>query len=188
MEDDMTNTQHTEQISDVASPVVLEGRRVDKSPHPLTDPTSRSELNSDDEALDIPLPPLQKPPTSDKPSPQHLAGPPSTDLAPQPLMLSRSYGQALDHIYTWLKPLYIPIIEYTLEQMRMYQRKLEEEDALQRETEMASEDQKATGASSALNQYSMVRLKSVPQYETVRAGPSVWQTTCTVTLPDGSKV
>jgi len=187
MGDDVTNTPHTEEVSDVAPPVVLEGRRLDESPRPLTDPTSRSGLNSD-EALDIPLPQLPNLATSDKPSPSGLASPPSTDLAPQPLMISRSYGQALDHVYTWLKPLYIPIIGYTLEHMRTYQRKLEEEDALQRETEMASEDQKATGASSALNQYSVVRLKSVPQYETVRAGPSVWQTTCTVTLPDGSKV
>lgn len=187
VKDDPPITHHTDQVSDVSSPVVLEVRRLDKSPQPPTDQTLGSELNSD-EALDIPLPQLQKPPTSDKPSPEHLAGPPSTDLAAQPLMLSRSYDQALDHIYTWLKPLFIPIIEYTLEQMRMYQRKLEEEDALQRESEMAVEDQKATGALSALNQYYMVRLKSVPQYETVRAGPSVWQTTCTVTLLDGSKV
>jgi hypothetical protein len=101
----------------------------------------------------------------------------------------RSYGQAIDFVYTWLKPLYIPIIEYTLEQMRIYQRQLQEEDdARIKKERAATEDQRATGASAALNVYCMARLRFVPRYETARARPGVWRTTCTVTTANGEEV
>lgn len=105
--------------------------------------------------------------------------------------LPRTYGQAIDYVYTWLKPLYIPIINYTLQQMQIYQRRLQEEHlaALHSDLKkMTIEDQCASGAAVALSVYCMKRLKFVPEYDTRRAGPGVWRTTCTVTLLDGTKV
>ena len=101
----------------------------------------------------------------------------------------RTYGQAIDYVYAWLKPLYIPIIEYTLQQLQVYQRQLQEEDDARFKTEsIATEDQRATGATAALNVYCNVRLKLAPRYDTARARPGVWRTTCTVTTVNGQEV
>ncbi|WVQ81656.1 hypothetical protein IAT38_003781 [Cryptococcus sp. DSM 104549] len=95
-------------------------------------------------------------------------------------------GQAMDHIESWLRPLFTPIARWVLEYMKTEQRRL---DALQSERsgDGMELDALSTGASARLNEFCISKGGGMPVYTAVRAGADQWTVQCCATSKDGTK-
>lgn len=130
-------------------------------------------------------------PTTKSPSP-----PPNTSAKSErqksPPMEKKAitYGQALDHVYAWLRPLYIPLAQYAIHSMRQELDRLQKEGATsidQVVEDQTKEEQVAGGALNALNVYCENTFGRLPEFTIVRARAGIWRATCEVTDFEGVK-
>jgi len=95
-------------------------------------------------------------------------------------------GQALDQVESWLHPLFTPIAEWTLGQLKAEQARLEAMTAEKRGDKYL--DQHAAGAMARLNEHCIVRERGIPEYISIRAGSDMWSVMCVATLKDGTRL
>jgi hypothetical protein len=103
----------------------------------------------------------------------------------------------MDHVFSWLKPLYLPILDFILKEMRNYQVQIARDEAAsavkQAEASKvaspeAEEEHAAGGALLALNVLCEKRHHIQPIWRDERARPGIWRLTCDLTLPDGQRL
>lgn len=101
----------------------------------------------------------------------------------------RTYGDALDHTYLWLRPLFRPILDHALKAKQDYQRLLEaveqEADPTEEVKKVKQQELVAGGAAGALNTYCEHTYGNQPIYTCEREGLHEWKITCTVTTDEG---
>jgi len=109
----------------------------------------------------------------------------------------RSYGEAMDYVFVWLKSLYLPILDFVFTEMRKYQvqilkdeevKGLEQEKAPATRSPETEEEHAAGGALLALNVLSEQQYHTRPSWTEERARPGIWRLTCNLTLPDGRRL
>lgn len=113
-------------------------------------------------------------------------------------LVPRTNGQALDYVFAWLKPLYLPLLDFTLDELRKYQISLEQDEevmAVERaaapkpeRTEAQQDEYEAGGALVALTMLCENQYNVKPVWSDERAGPGFWRITCDLTLPDGRRL
>nr|XP_019047801.1 hypothetical protein I302_04418 [Kwoniella bestiolae CBS 10118]OCF26731.1 hypothetical protein I302_04418 [Kwoniella bestiolae CBS 10118] len=92
-----------------------------------------------------------------------------------------SRGQAIDHLDLWLRPLFQPIAESMLSQLKAEQLSRQ----LLVDTEDDDTDRKAQGANARLNQWFIFKEGGQPSYASSNAGLQGWKTLCTAVDRDG---
>jgi hypothetical protein len=106
----------------------------------------------------------------------------------------RSYGEALDYVLAWLRPLYLQILDFVFQEMRKYQMQIAQEEAANAVEQAkacsdpspeAEEEHAAGGALLALNVLCEQQYRITPVWNEARARPGIWRLTCALTLPDG---
>lgn len=124
------------------------------------------------------------------PPPDHATPPAPAWEAPT--SRKRTYGEALDYTYTWLRPLFRPVLDHALKAKQEYQKKLEADkkatDALPELSRVVEEELLARGVVNALNQYCEETFDKMPDYHCERRGEHEWQVTCTVTTLTGERL
>ena len=95
-------------------------------------------------------------------------------------------GDAWDYLETWLHPLFIPIAEWALEQLRAEQAKLDE--LVAEKGGDADLDENAVGAMARLNEHCAIRERGKPDYQAHRAAGDMWTVVCVTTLRDGAEL
>ncbi|OCF60303.1 hypothetical protein L486_02983 [Kwoniella mangroviensis CBS 10435] len=89
---------------------------------------------------------------------------------------SPTRGQAIDHLDLWLRPLFQPIAESMLDQLKQQQIA---KHLLIENDEDVNTDKNAIGANSRLNQWFISKEGGMPDYASSTAGMQGWKTLCT---------
>ncbi|WWC97719.1 hypothetical protein V866_004603 [Kwoniella sp. B9012] len=89
---------------------------------------------------------------------------------------SPTRGQAIDHLDLWLRPLFQPIAESMLDQLKQQQIA---KHLLIENDEDVNTDKNAIGANSRLNQWFISKESGMPDYASSTAGMQGWKTLCT---------
>ncbi|WVW79079.1 hypothetical protein I302_101042 [Kwoniella bestiolae CBS 10118] len=125
--------------------------------------------------------PTEALPTPPRSPNQHTPPLPSTYTAVGEGSSRLSRGQAIDHLDLWLRPLFQPIAESMLSQLKAEQLSRQ----LLVDTEDDDTDRKAQGANARLNQWFIFKEGGQPSYASSNAGLQGWKTLCTAVDRDG---
>jgi hypothetical protein len=101
----------------------------------------------------------------------------------------RTHGEAFQHLYQWLCPLFSPVAQFALQAMQAEQKRL---FLGQGDTSGNGElltwqdaDRKAPGSKAALNVYAENKWSTTPRYIDIRHGEALWKVRCEVDDEDG---
>ena len=114
----------------------------------------------------------------------HVASDSNSAPVPAPLRRDTSYGEAMNRLEEWLRPLYTPLAQFMLEEMR--QEKAEREALMVMDD--SDLDDNALGASARLNEYFIKESGQVPDYQPSRIGLADWSITCIAKKRDGTEM
>ncbi|WWD21017.1 hypothetical protein CI109_105498 [Kwoniella shandongensis] len=110
---------------------------------------------------------------------------PSLSSASEEVRVKPTRGQAMDHLETWLRPLFTPLAAWVLQLIKVEYKRLEVSNA-----ERGGEsdlDEKAKGAMSRLNEWFIHKGKGMPEYQSSRSGSDMWTTQCIATDKEGKQ-
>ena len=97
-----------------------------------------------------------------------------------------THGQSMDHIESWLYPLFTPLAEWVMIQLKAEQRRL---DAIISERIGDSHlDEQAVGSMAVLNEFLTRREGRLPEYVSSRSGSDMWSVVCMVKLKNGTSM
>ena len=163
---------------------VAEGQQGDSEPQ---DGQAKEEEKEDED--DFHLPELFYWPTIEV-MPQEPTTATSPDKAEEIPLTPRSFGDAMDYIYSWFKPLFSPIAHFALHSRReaVKSLKLSAEDGAKIFDEIKEEDRKARGAKAAVDIFIKNTYDQQPNVATTRppGTTGIWRALYTVKLPDGT--